>query len=73
MSEPICRCGWDGTGDHLCHRCGVRPGTRRFQAYVTALAGAQMKFGARETHGCDQCWAEFQSLTARARGEQEER
>lgn len=59
-----CHCGWDGVGDHLCHRCGKHPGERRF--YVPnmkfSLAGAQMKFSARGTFGCDSCWAEFGKL-----------
>jgi len=25
----VCQCGWDGTGDHHCHRCGKEPGQRR--------------------------------------------
>lgn len=64
-----CRCGWNGTGDHLCHRCGKRPGARRF--YVPSmkfsLAGNQLKFSAKETIGCDPCWAEFQQLLEKER------
>jgi hypothetical protein len=60
-----CRCGWDGTGDHPCHRCGKAPGTRRFRhADVPySLAGAQPKFNMVETYSCDPCWTEWQELT----------
>lgn len=46
----------------LCHRCHERPGTERF--YVPTMrfsvSGAQLKFSAVRTIGCDQCWSEFQ-------------
>lgn len=56
-----CRCGWDGVGDHLCHRCGTVLGAKRF--YNTgnrfSLSGKQIKFTVRETWGCDDCWNSF--------------
>lgn len=59
-----CRCGYNGDGEHLCHRCGEKPGTRRF--YMPhkkfSLAGMQQKFSVKETYGCDKCWAEFKIL-----------
>lgn len=55
----VCRCGYTGEGDHLCHRCHIKPGSRRFVAYPTALAGAQPKLGAYETNACDECWAQY--------------
>lgn len=58
-TNPTCRCGFTGVGDHLCHRCGKRPGSTRYVSYPCSLAGMQTKFGARETHGCDECWKEF--------------
>lgn len=66
MGEAKCRCGWTGEGEHLCHRCGIRPGKLRLRAYVTLLAGVQMKLGARETFRCDECWAEYQREIAKA-------
>lgn len=54
-----CRCGWDGNGEHLCHRCHKKPGAIRFLTHLTCLSGAQMKLGARDTHACDACWTEF--------------
>ena len=58
-----CRCGWTGDGPHLCHRCGQRPGTRRFICRPVSVAGAQMKLGAHETCGCDECVEEFRVVT----------
>jgi hypothetical protein len=48
-----------------CHRCGVRPGTRRFYAPdpchpYAHVAGQTLKFSMKETVGCDECWAAFQ-------------
>ena len=59
-----CRCGWNGAGDHLCHRCGKVPGTRRLHAQDTpySIAGAQPKIVLVETWGCDLCWAEYTTL-----------
>lgn len=55
-----CRCGWDGTGEHLCHRCHQRPGTfRLYNTRIASLAGVQMKFVARDTHACNECWDSF--------------
>lgn len=56
-----CRCGYNGTGIHKCHRCGKAPGTRRFRhADVPySLAGAQPKLNMVETYSCDECWAEW--------------
>lgn len=57
-----CRCGWDGAGDHPCHRCHQRPGTSRlYNPHITCLAGVQMKLGAYETWGCDECWSAFKA------------
>lgn len=57
-----CRCGWDGTGDHLCHRCHVAIGSSRLcDLRAVALAGMQVKFQAYETWGCDGCWTWYQS------------
>lgn len=39
-----CRCGWDGEGKHMCHRCHLAPGSLRVYQF-------------RHTWGCDQCWA----------------
>jgi hypothetical protein len=61
--ENACRCGWDSTGDHPCHRCRERFGTRRFVTRPVALSGTQTKFGAYETWACDRCWDEFKSET----------
>jgi hypothetical protein len=63
----LCRCGWTGDGPHLCHRCGRRPGTRRFICRPVALSGAQLKFGAHETFGCDECVKEFAELLEKER------
>lgn len=59
-----CRCGWNGEGEHLCHRCGTRPGSLRFLPSTLrfSLAGAQLKFLVRDTWGCDECWADFKTL-----------
>lgn len=54
-----CRCGWNGEGEHLCHRCGKQPGQRRLIAYVASLAGTQPKLGAYETWGCEPCFEEY--------------
>lgn len=55
-----CRCGWDETGDHPCHRCRGAPGRRRLVTTgPAALAGTQTKWGAYETWGCDPCWEAF--------------
>jgi hypothetical protein len=59
MTAEQCRCGYNGTGEHLCHRCGKVPGSLRFRTYLTCLAGVQTKFGARDTWGCDNCWEEY--------------
>ena len=60
MSNPMCRCGWDGKGVHLCHRCGKKPGSERFVATGPAsLAGVQVKFSAYKTWGCEECWKEY--------------
>lgn len=66
-----CRCGWSGKGDHLCHRCGKKPGTSRFYPPTMkfSLAGAQLKFSVLETWGCDDCWAGFQKEIEAARQE----
>lgn len=63
MIEP-CRCGWDGQGDHLCHRCREASGTRRFYVprWRFSLAGVQMKVSAVGTIACDACWHEFSKL-----------
>lgn len=68
MAEVACRCGWSGEGDHLCHRCGKVPGSRRFYPPTLkfSLAGAQPKFSVRETWGCDACWKEFEVLAKQA-------
>lgn len=67
MSDS-CRCGWDGTGDHLCHRCHEAPGALKFYVPTMAfsLAGSQPKFSARDTIACDPCWEEFSKLLAAA-------
>lgn len=59
-----CRCGWDGTGDHLCHRCGKEPGQRRLYVptFKFSLAGVQPKLSMAETWGCNGCWTDFQKL-----------
>lgn len=64
MDHIACRCGWNGIGDHLCHRCGKVPGTRRFyeQPAPYSLAGVQMKLSVCETVGCDACWDQFGAL-----------
>ncbi len=62
--EPVCRCGWDGVGDHPCHYGGYtcrKPGKVRFYgARPVALAGVQMKLGVQETVACDAHWAQTQ-------------
>ena len=62
-----CRCGWDGEGAHLCHRCHERPGERRYYipTWLFSLAGAQMKASAVDTIACDACWKEFAQILAR--------
>ncbi len=58
-----CRCGWDGMGEHLCHRFGRAPGSMRFyNPRPVALAGQQMKFEVYDTWGCDPCWEDFKRL-----------
>lgn len=64
MSDA-CRCGWDGRGDHPCHRCHAAPGTLRFYSpYLVPLSGMQMKFEVRDTNACDPCWEFFQEYIA---------
>lgn len=67
-----CRCGWDGTGDHPCHRCGKAPGTRRFRGSDApfSLAGVQPKFSVVETYSCDECWKEWSELNQEITDEQ---
>lgn len=64
-----CRCGWTGKGEHMCHACGKKPGS--FRIYVPhfrfSLAGAQLKFSARDTWGCDECWVIFSEKLAESR------
>lgn len=63
MAEPICRCGWDGQGEHPCHARGYtcgKPARQRFYgAHLVALAGVQMKVGISDTWACDEHWAAF--------------
>lgn len=65
---PQCRCGWNGTGEHLCHRCKNQSGFLRFyDPRLVPLAGMQMKFEMRDTNACDECWAWFQVYLEEAR------
>lgn len=53
---------WAAAGVPLCRRCHARPGAPRY--YVpnplgAALAGAQLKFSAKRTRACRQCWEPF--------------
>jgi hypothetical protein len=59
-----CRCGWDGTGAHLCHRCGKVPGQQRLYVptFKFSLAGVQLKFSMAETWGCDGCWNQLSEV-----------
>ena len=63
-SMTSCRCGWDGTGEHPCHRCLKAPGKRRLYVptFKFSLAGVQPKLSMAETWGCDGCWTSFQKL-----------
>lgn len=58
-----CRCGHQGEGPHPCHqnhyRCGKPAKQRFYNAQLSCLAGAQLKFGASETWACDECWIWF--------------
>jgi len=62
VSNLPCHCGWNGTGEHPCHRCHRRPGQERFYVPTMrfSLAGAQIKVSARQTIACVECWTEFQ-------------
>jgi hypothetical protein len=71
LSLQSCRCGYNGEGEHPCHRCiskggEVRPGKRHFITYPTALAGMQMKLGAYETFACEPCLKEYRDYVERA-------
>jgi len=62
----VCRCGWDGQGDHPCHGTGYtcrKPAKQRYVARPTCLAGVQMKLGAYETWACDACWESFRETS----------
>ena len=59
-----CRCGFDGSGTHLCH-AGRATGDQcqseakpRFIAQLAALAGMQMKTSVAIACYCDACHAE---------------
>lgn len=62
--EHPCRCGFEGAGIHLCHRCGKVEGKLRYYANYppSSLAGMQMKLGVTESYGCDACWEQFSAL-----------
>jgi hypothetical protein len=71
----VCRCDWDGTGDHPCHSNGYgcrKPAKERFYEPTIryALAGAQLKMSVTQTWACDECWEKF-SKQLEARYEQE--
>lgn len=62
--NEVCRCGWDGKGDHPCHGKGYtcrKPAKERFYEShkLYALAGMQLKMSMLRTFGCDECWKEF--------------
>ena len=61
LPQNPCRCGWDGTGAHPCHRCHTRPGRSRLYAPTMrfSLAGMQPKLSVRDTNACDECWVPF--------------
>lgn len=52
-----CRCGFDGTGEHKCHRCGVARGDAvlREQETPYSIAGMQAKKVCVETFACAPC------------------
>ncbi len=58
-----CRCGFDGTGEHLCHysreypgeRCQV-PGITKLVPTPGSLAGMQMKFACIDGTYCQEHW-----------------
>ena len=58
-----CRCGWEGKGDHPCHKnrytCKAPAKQRFYNPKATALAGMQLKFEVRDTWACDECWEDF--------------
>jgi hypothetical protein len=64
-----CRCGFQGTGDHLCHgkgyTCTNTGSFRLYNAQAVALAGVQMKLQGTDTWACDSCWDAFKAATTR--------
>ena len=59
--STTCRCGWDGQGDHPCHRNNYtcrKPAKIRYYepTKLYALAGVQMKMSVVDTWACDECW-----------------
>lgn len=58
--DNICRCGFNGEGEHRCHRCHKQEGTPKFVANPNAsLAGMQMKMSGYFTNACENCWKAF--------------
>lgn len=59
----MCRCGYDGVGDHPCHGRAYsckRPASQRFyDPRPVSLAGVQMKFQVSDTWACNDCWTTF--------------
>jgi hypothetical protein len=65
----VCRCGWDGQGDHPCHYRAYackKAAKQRFyyDGKPFSLAGMQMKLSVHDTWACDECWEEFKRLLA---------
>ena len=66
MSNTACRCGFNGEGEHPCHRClnkggEIRSGKRVFISYPASLAGMQVKTAAYTTFACEPCLAEYEA------------
>lgn len=56
--RPKCRCGWNGQGEHKCHRCGRKPGEPYMVKYPPRVA-AIVKDPDHESIGCADCIEEF--------------
>lgn len=61
--EAICRCGYEGVGEHPCHAGGYncrKPATQRFyDARPAGLPGTQIKLSVNDTWACDECWENY--------------
>lgn len=61
--KAVCRCGYDGVGDHPCHAnqysCGKSAKQRFYGAAPASLPGTSVKLVANDTYACDECWTNY--------------